>query len=147
MTRTFAARPGGAVYLVRASLSDDVLWDLVIATVTVSVVLNHSTEVDLGWQVRDGDPWTAWDPLVEPVSVPDSAVVLVADARTAVDDTLAIALPEKVGRVPVDEAAWFALEAIIAGGASERFDQLADEAGGTRACATRSSSPRRRGAA
>lgn len=110
-------------------MSDDVLWDLVIATVTVSVVLNRSTEVDLGWQVRDGDPWTAWDPLVEPVSVPDAAVVLVADARTAVDDTLALALPEKVGRVPVDEAAWFAFEAKITGSASERFDQLADETG------------------
>jgi hypothetical protein len=96
-----------SAHLVRASLADDDLWDLVVATVTEPVMLNRSTRVDIAWLVAVVGDWRSGDPMTDPTSGRLARLVLVADEETAIDDTVAMVTEnDPPRRVPVDEASW-----------------------------------------
>lgn len=113
--------PYGA-YLVRGSLADDDLWNLVVATVTEAMELNSSTKVDIKWLVTDRDPWTSRAPIAEPTGERPTGLVLVADEQTATDDTVAAMVlgSGTARRIPVDEAAWETFVLLID---ADRLDQ------------------------
>lgn len=108
MGRCLPETPPHSAYLVRGSLTDDDLWDLVVATITEPVILNASTTVDIEWLFVDGDPWASWNPITEPMRCRPSATVVVADKQTAIDDTVAtVSIGSGASRrIPVDEVAW-----------------------------------------
>ncbi|WP_344104263.1 hypothetical protein [Myceligenerans crystallogenes] len=107
-------------YLIRTSLDDDLLWDLVVATVAGPLPLNSRLSVEPEWMVLAGPEWAAWDPGTDRLQAPpaaepsrwqvrDDRLVLAADAQTAVGSTL-VATTTRPGapvvRLAVDDASW-----------------------------------------
>jgi hypothetical protein len=107
MDRSLPETPPHSAHLVRGSLADDDLWDLVVATVTESVALNRFTKVDIEWLVAVDDDCTSGDPTTGSTCGRPIGLVLVADEQTAIDDTVVVMVgTEALRRIPVDEAAW-----------------------------------------
>lgn len=121
MCRRPPEMPAHSAYLVRGSLTDDDLWALVVATVTEPVTLNSSTTVDIEWHIVDGDRWTSWNPITEPGRCGPDTIMIAADKRTAIDDTVVTVTGSRPARrIPIDEAAWEVFIHLIGAGRSDR---------------------------